>query len=205
MSIVIDEIRLPEDVERRARFITSWSTVLSESDSGRERAVKTQVHTRGRAVVAYGHMTDAMYLIVKSFFNGRNGRARGFLFKDWSDYFVSRQVFGVGDTVETDFPLFNTYPDAVNPYSRRIWRPVESTLRIWVNNVEVFSPGTWTLVKPGLIRFGVAPAAVNIEAEYDFDIPVRFDTDDLDTEVEIDGVQKVPGLDIREVKEEEPV
>jgi uncharacterized protein (TIGR02217 family) len=124
--------------------------------------------------------------LLKTFFLNRKGRGIGFRFKDWSDYKVSAGVIGTGTGSKTAFQLIKKYPfnDPVNgtasTFDRKITKPVKNTLSVY-NNAVLVSPANYTIDwTTGMVTFNTAPVNGNIiSANFEFDVPVRFDTDFL--------------------------
>jgi uncharacterized protein (TIGR02217 family) len=118
------------------------------------------------------------------------GKAVGFRFKDHSDYTLDEEVIGTGDGVENEWPIIKTYgAGGSNPYSRRIFKPVVDSVTVWVNNVLVpidnVAPTSSECsidFTTGIITFGSSVIPANghaIEVSCEFDVPVRYDTDDM--------------------------
>jgi len=91
----------------------------------------------------------------------------------------------VGDGATTAFQLVKTYGAGHAPYARPIVKPVGGTVRVAVNGVEQAS-GTGFACDPatGLVTLPAAPPiGAVVTADFAFDVPVRFDTDDLDIDL----------------------
>lgn len=122
---------------------------------------------------------------VIAFFRARFGRAYGFRFKDWSDYQGVNQSLGTGNGTKTAFQLVKNYFSGSNSYSRDIKKPVNGTVKIYLNSI-LQSSGFTIDHTTGMVTFSSAPAnGVLVNADFDFDVPVRFDADQL--AVRIDG------------------
>ena len=81
-----------------------------------------------------------------------------------------------------------TYISGSNSYVREIKKPVTGTVKIYLNAV-LQSSGYTLDTTTGIVTFTTAPAnTVVVSADFEFDVPVRFDTDAL--AVRADG----PGL-----------
>jgi uncharacterized protein (TIGR02217 family) len=131
--------------------------------------------------------SDAVHDLV-AFFEARRGRMHGFRFRDpvdWKSCAPSQaptatdQPLGVGDGVATQFKLVKRYASGSFFQDRMIRRPVEDTVLVAADGVAVTSfQVDWTT---GLVTFGAAPVAgAVLTAGFEFDTPVRFDTDRLD-------------------------
>lgn len=197
--MIVDAVRLPEDVEQGAQGGPVFKTTIITGDSGREIANQNWEMPRGAWQVGYGMRTKALYTETIKFYMARRGMARGFLFKDWTDFEMARMQIGTGNGVTLNFPIIKTYDDTVIPFQRRIFRPRSSTILVWVDGVL---NGAYTLGTGGVIQFLVAPANTKVvEVSCEFDLPVRFATDQLVLQVTWVDAATVPDLQIVEVRE----
>jgi len=77
---------------------------------------------------------------------------------------------------------------------------VAGTVRVYKDGVEQLS-GWSVSVTTGLITFTTAPAAgVDITADFEFDLPVRFDTDHMAVTIEtfrLHRWQQIPIVELR--------
>lgn len=135
-----------------------------------------------------------------AFFRARQGRARGFRFKDWMDFSVTNQLIGTGDGSETEFRLVKSYSSGAVQEERVIHKPVAGSVKIYVNG-SLQSSGVAVDSGSGAVTFDVAPAsAAAVTADFEFDVPVRFDTDQLSARMENYGVYgwtDIPLIEIR--------
>lgn len=202
--------RFPEQISYGSTFTTRKSTSVVMSQSGYESRNRLWSQSRKVFDVGYGvRRLEQLYEVIE-YFEVVGGRADGFRFKDWSDYkSVSPLgtptnldlIFGTGDGIETDFQLIKTYSKGALSYSRTIRKPVSGTILIAVDGTPVFEPAQWTLdYATGIVTF-VSPPANTAVLTWggEFDVPVRFDSDDLD--VTIDGFEAgnltIPVVEIR--------
>lgn len=182
------EVRLPArlafgstgGVERRTEVVTLAS--------GFERRSTPWAHGRRRYLIGAGvrSLDDAAALV--AFFEGRRGRLHGFRFRDFADFkscapsgavAATDQPLGVGDGETATFALTKTYADLARP----IAKPVAGTVRLAVDGAET---SDFTVdVTSGLVTFTAAPATgAVLTAGFEFDTPVRFDTDRIDVTLE---------------------
>lgn len=119
-----------------------------------------------------------------AFFRARRGRAYGFRFKDWTDHQALAQSLGVGDGSARAFQLVKHYPSGGVVETRVIAKPVAGTVKLYRDGV--LSTSGWSLdPATGLVTFTNAPAAgVQLTADFTFDVPVRFDSDQMDITIE---------------------
>ncbi|WP_072777481.1 DUF2460 domain-containing protein [Marivita hallyeonensis] len=179
--------------------------------SGFEERNTPWAHSRRRydAGIGLRSMDDIDALI--AFFEARRGQMYGFRWKDWSDFKSGKpstavsatdQVLGTGDGVRTEFALLKAYASGEARYDRPIAKPVEGSVRLAVDGVEQtlgtdfgvdFATGMVTLS-------GAAPAGVSVTAGYEFDVPVRFDTDRIQTSAATFQAGEVPDVPVIEVR-----
>lgn len=196
------DVRLQEDVEQGARGGPGFKTTIIGVGSGNEQRNKEWQLARARWDISYGITGGAQFGGVLAFFYARNGRAYGFRFKDWSDYSVTGQVLGDGDGSNTDFQLIKTYGDVANTYIRVITRPVSGTLTVYVDAVEQTEGVDYTLGSRGVVQFSSPPPMGDeVTADFEFDVPVRFDVDELELDVTRSDTASYRSIEIIEIRE----
>lgn len=202
MAITIDDIRMPVDIERGASGGPNWSTTVTRTDNGRVTTNQNWDYPKRIFDISYPIQERENIEDVITFFNGRRGGAYGFRFKDWSDFIVTLGAIGTGDTVETIFQLTKVYGDAVRPLTLPITRPVSGTLLVYVNAVLQTETTHYTVdYNTGLVTFVSPPAAVPITATFEYDIPVFFDTDGLNLNIDFYDAISAGSLIVEEVRE----
>ncbi|HUF56385.1 MAG TPA: DUF2460 domain-containing protein [Thermohalobaculum sp.] len=148
---------------------------------------------------------------VLAFFEARRGMLHGFRWKDWLDHKSCKpsevpgdadQALGTGDGAETVFQLFKHYAPGLNGYRRTIAKPVAGTVLVAVDGAALsegpdFSVDTAT----GRVTLAAAPAAgAAVTAGFEFDVPVRFDTDVVEVNLAAFEAGEVPSIPIVEVR-----
>jgi uncharacterized protein (TIGR02217 family) len=174
------EVRFPTDIAYGAVGGPEYSTDIVITQSGFEQRNANWSQARGSYNVAHGVKTQAQLNTLIAFFRARKGRADGFRFKDWTDYQITAQAIGTGDGSTKTFQLVKTYASGTTSETRLITKPVAGTVNIYLGGV-LQSGGAYTLdTTSGQVTFTTAPGSgVAITADFQFDIPVRFDTDRL--------------------------
>jgi uncharacterized protein (TIGR02217 family) len=154
-------------------------------------------------------MDDVETLI--TFFEARRGQLYGFRWKDWADFKSCKptrdttaldQEIGRGDGQTRVFRLVKTYVSGEHDYVRPILKPVNGSVKIAlagdpkVDTIEfTVDPAT------GEVTFTEAPDIdVRITAGFEFDVPVRFDTDRITTSAATFNAGEVPSVPIVEVR-----
>ncbi|MFA3917852.1 phage distal tail protein, Rcc01695 family [Ruegeria hyattellae] len=168
-------------------------------------------HSRRRYDAGLGmrSLDDVETLI--AFFEARRGQLCGFRWKDWSDFKSASasaevsygdQVIGVGDGELRTFRLAKLYRSGEFSYERPIAKPVRGSVRVGIEQDEQREGVDFEIDETsGLVSFVVAPAAeTQITAGFEFDVPVRFDTDRIQTSVASFQAGDVPNVPVMEVR-----
>ena len=203
------EIRFPDNISRGARGGPERRTQVVELASGDEERNASWANSRRRYDVAYGIRRADDLAAVVAFFETRNGRLHGFRYKDWADYKSSLpsqvitatdQQIGTGTGSLTSFQLSKRYSSGAQSWTRTVAKPVPGTVRVALGMVEQMSG--WTLdAATGLVTFITAPGmGVIVRAGFEFDVPVRFDTDMLDVILDIERLGSITSIPLLEVR-----
>ena len=168
-------------------------------------------HSRRRYDAGLGmrSLDDVETLI--AFFEARRGQMYAFRWKDWADYksgsakeevTYQDQVIALGDGVRTAFQLVKTYRSGEFSYARPIAKPVKGSVRIGVEQDEM-QEGVDFEIDPttGIVTFDRPPdQEMAVTAGFEFDVPVRFDTDRIQTSVASFQAGDVPNVPVVEVR-----
>lgn len=194
------EVQFPTDISYGSAGGPEYATDIVISQSGVEQRNVSWSQARARYNVAQGVQTQAQLDALIAFFRARKGRAYGFRFKDWTDFAATGQEIGTGDGTKTQFQLQKLYTSGgVNEY-RAISKPVSGTVKIYKNAVLQTS-GYTVNTATGVVTFAAAPAAaVLITSDFEFDVPVRFDTDKLSATLDAYGVNSWNNISLIEVR-----
>ena len=178
------EINFPENISIKSKYYIEYNTNINKSKNGREQRISNTDEPLLYYNIVSGIKTkDDIDSIIK-LFKLVKGRAIGFRFKDWLDYSVKNQTIGIGDGETKEFQLIKSYTTALNDenitHIRKITKPVKSTVDIFVNGVN-YNNNLNIDYTSGKIVFN-NPVALNevITANFEFDVPVRFDNDTLE-------------------------
>lgn len=177
--MAFNETQFPNDIAYGAVGGARYSTDVVETFSGWEQRNINWSESRGQWNVSHGVKTESQLATLIAFFRACRGKAIGFRFKDWSDYSAANQIIGTGDGVLTAFQLVKSYTAGSITVDRKITKPVSGTIQVYKNGVLQVS-GVSTDLTTGIVTFTVAPAnGVVVTANFQFDVPARFDTDEL--------------------------
>jgi uncharacterized protein (TIGR02217 family) len=205
------EIRFPASLSFGSVGGPERRTDVVTLANGFEERNTPWAHSRRRYDAGLGmrSLDDVETLI--AFFEARRGQMFGFRWKDWSDFKSGRasaeidfrdQVIAVGDGETTVFPMVKTYRSGTFTYVRPISKPVAGTVRIGIEQDEMRETVDYSVDEAtGLISFVQPPAdTMTITAGYEFDVPVRFDTDRIQTSVASFQAGDVPNVPVVEVR-----
>ena len=203
-----DEIRFPEVIAKGALGGPERRTEVVELTSGFEERNTPWADSRRKYDVGSGirHPDDLAQVV--AFFEARSARLRGFRFKDWTDYKSclpsgtvsgSDQFLGVADGVKISFQIIKAYQSGGRSWARTITKPVAGTVVVAV--AGVLQASGWSLdTATGVITFSAAPASGNVTAGFEFDVPVRFDTDIIQaslSEATLGEIRAIPIVEVR--------
>lgn len=203
------EVRFPDNISRGARGGPERRTQIVELASGDEERNASWADSRRRYDVSYGIRRADDLAAVVAFFEARNGRLYGFRFKDWADHRSCQpsqtpspmdQQIGTGDGTTTTFQLVKRYASGGQLWTRAITKPVAGTVQIALYGVP--QTGGWSVDhKTGLVSFDTAPSSgFTITAGFEFDVPVRFDSDVLDVTLDIERLGSITSIPLLEIR-----
>lgn len=211
--MMFHEIRFPTSISKGAHGGPERRTDIVTLGSGFEERNSRWADSRRSYNAGYGVKSLDELNAVIAFFEERRGRLHGFRWRDhadWKSCPPSRaptaldQVIGTGDGTTAQFQLTKIYGASFAPWTRIVAKPVQGTVQIAVGGTPRTAATDYTLnAETGRITFlpGHIPAAgATITAGYEFDVPVRFDTDKL--EIDIQGLHHgaIPTIPIVEVR-----
>lgn len=191
------EIRFPVDISRHAQGGPRFRTQVVQVESGREDrndlwTVPLRAYSVGLAITSQADLDDvhALFLLAR-------GQKNGFRFKDWTDYRGTFELLGTGDGSEDEFQLRKGYTYSGNTVYRTITKPVAGSLTAYVDG----SPAAATMdTTTGIVTFDTPPAsAKEVRATFEFDVPVRFSSDEMVTQIETLTVGRWP-VDLVEIR-----
>ncbi|WP_172326788.1 DUF2460 domain-containing protein [Mangrovicoccus sp. HB161399] len=205
------EVRFPASLSFGSMGGPERRTAIVTLANGYEERNTPWSHSRRRYDAGMGmrSLDDIETLI--AFFEARQGQLYGFRWKDWADYrsglpsaevSAMDQAIGTGDGTARVFQLSKTYASGAQTYDRPIRKPVEGTVKVAVDGAEA-GEGPDFVVDPasGQVVFNVAPAdGTVVTAGFEFDVPVRFDTDRIVTSVASFQAGDVPNVPIVELR-----
>ena len=179
--------------------------------NGFEERNSPWAHSRRRYDAGLGVRSLDDLAEVIAFFEARHGQLYGFRWKDWTDFKSCRpsaridmfdQKLGIGDGGRTVFSLVKSYSSAGNIYTRPIVKPVGASVIVAVGGKPVSAGSGFVLDDTrGEMTFLEPPAEGEIiTAGFEYDVPVRFDTDRITTSLAGFAAGEIPSIPIMEVR-----
>lgn len=174
------EERFPTDISYGSTGGPEFSTEVVVLSSGHEKRNVNWTYPIERWQVAYGVREQSQLDALRNFFYARKGRAIGFRFKNHDDYQGTTEELGEGDDLTVDFQLVKIYASGGQTLTRKITKPVDGSVSVFIDDVEQ-GESLWSLdTTTGIITLDSAPSSgETVTATFEFDIPMRFDTDYL--------------------------
>jgi uncharacterized protein (TIGR02217 family) len=203
------EVRFPTAIAFGATGGPERKTDIVTLASGYEERNSRWANSRRSYNAGYGvRSLDDIHAVI-AFFEERRGRLYGFRWKDRADFqscapgatpAATDQAIGTGDGATLTFQLAKTYGGASAPWTRAIAKPVTGTVLIAVGGTPVAEG--WTVdTTNGQVTFSSAPAdGAAITAGFQFDVPVRFDTDKLAINLTNFAAGEVPAIPLVEIR-----
>lgn len=202
------EVRFPLDVALGARGGPERKTEIVTLGSGREKRNARWAHARRKWDAGWGIKTLGALSDVVTFFEERRGRLHGFRWRDRLDHSSAGlgtavtaldQELGTSDGETVEFQLVKHYGTS-DPYARPIHKPVAGSVLVALDGDGV-STGYLLDVTNGVVTFDSAPPiGAVVTAGFQFDVPVRFDTDYLEIDLaafEAGAIPSVPVIEVR--------
>ncbi len=206
------EVRFPTDISFGSSGGPERQTDIVTLGSGREHRNQKWSQSRRRYEAGYGVKDlDGLHRVI-AFYEARRGPLHGFRYRDPLDWkscapleqpTALDQLIGYGDGLERNFSLKKTYGDPPHAYERAINKPAQDSVVIALDGA-VTSPASYSVdAKTGLIEFleGHEPGeGVAVTAGFEFDVPVRFASDQLDISLSAFTAGTLPSIPLLEIK-----
>lgn len=196
--MAFDDARLPVNVETEAEGGPTFSTGIITMSNGVEQRVQNWSTARSVYKIGYG-ISESDWPAVRAFFYARRGRARGFRFKDWTDFEANRELC---QRRNGHLTLAKTYADDLGiAYIRGITRIVPGTLKIETGAGGSYVDVTGQFTESYGMLVGNDPGG-DVFASFEFDVPARFDVDDINITASTVTAALVEDLSVIEIIED---
>jgi uncharacterized protein (TIGR02217 family) len=213
MTAPFHEVLFPIDIALKSAGGPERKTDIVVLGSGREERNARWANSRRRYDAGYGIKNFEALSTVVAFFEERRGMLYGFRWRDRLDQVSAiagagitplDQPIGTGDGATATCQLGKIYGSAFAPYRRAIVKPVAGSVRVAVAGTEAAEGTAFTVdATTGIVTFlaGHLPAlGAAITAGFQFDVPVRFDTDYLEVDLSAFAAGAIPKIPLVEIK-----
>lgn len=211
MTAAFHEVRFPLRVSLSTSGGPVRRTDIVNLSNGREARNQRWANSRRSYDAGSGVKSLADLYAVLEFFEARGGQLSGFRFRDPLDFTSSGpgravtaldQGIGTGDGATSSFQLVKTYGDAKGVWSRTISKPVASSVKLSVDGA-VLPVAAYTCDETtGVVTFfhdHIPVSGAAIRAGFEFDVPVRFDTDRIEINLEAFNAGRIPSIPLLEI------
>ena len=208
--MAFDEIRFPVAISRGSSGGPERRTEIVTTASGHEERNTRWADSKRRYNAGFGVKSLNDIHEVVAFFEERRGRLHAFRWKDHADFkscapqdaiAATDQAIGVGDGATATFQLVKRYGTGLRDHVRVISKPVAGSVVIAVNGTTT---ANFTLdAATGLITFSggsIPGTGAEVTAGFAFDVPVRFDTDQLSINLTNFAAGDIPEIPVVEVR-----
>jgi uncharacterized protein (TIGR02217 family) len=182
MANPFNEDRLDLGIHYGTTSSYRYSTTILVNSQGQEQRNANWCQPLGKYQIGSKSLDRTELDTLIQFHKDRRGAYEAFRFRDWVDYQAINQFLGLGTGTRTVFQLVKTY--SIGPYSiqRPIHKPLlNATIYLNGNNVANWELDTAT----GILTFDSPPVLGDIvTADFEFDIPVRFEVDEINNRFE---------------------
>lgn len=175
------------------RFRTDIATMRNKSES---RNMEWS-ESRGEFTLVFAALTEPDRAEVMRVFRVCRGRGIGFRMKNWVDYKASDEALGVGAGEDQSYQMTITANSGSYKTTKTIRKPVMGTIQVKADGVPVAANIDY---RAGIITTN-APIGAVLTWSGEYDIPVRFDSDDIQWSVDNrSGDTYVMGSDVQIVE-----
>ena len=204
------EIRFPRSISFGSSGGVERRTEIVTLVNGFEERNSSWAQSRRRYDAGLGVRSLDDLSAVLTFFEARHAQLYGFRWKDWLDHkscapsdivTASDQILTVGADPRV-FQLVRSYHDAAGSYMRKITKPVEHSVLVAVDGIGQIDGQDYSVdLTTGEITFDTAPGASQVvTAGFEFDVPVRFDTDTIEVNLSAFEAGEIPSIPVIEVR-----
>lgn len=135
--------------------------------------------------VSQGVKSHADFESLRAFFLTMKGRAHGWRFKDWTDYTASHTDGRVTGITTQTFQLVKRYTSGSQTQDRKIVKPIAAGFVLKDQSTTLVLTTDYTIATTtGIVSTTAPRTAANLTWSGEFDVPMRFDVDELKARVE---------------------
>lgn len=196
------EIQFPVDISYGSSGGPEYFTEILSTTNGCEiRSSKLHNH-KMKFNISTGIKNKEQIEGMMRFFRCCRGRNIGFRYKDWSDFTGKNEPVKIINS--HTLQLMKIYKLDVNTtYERVINKPVKNSIKIQINDNIIPDTQLEVDYTTGIIvlpNHKIDEENTRVLASFEFDVPVRFNTDYLPVTIENYNFYSLPPIELIEVK-----
>jgi len=210
------DITFPDNISYGAEVGDGWLTDVVQVRSGHEQRIQQWAEPLLEMQVGHNIKNWKDLQELRTFARIVEGQTYSFRVRDHSDYTSSGYTtetqsqpdtitkddveIGVGDAAETIFQIIKKYTFDSEVNTRTIRKPISGTLLVALNGALQTETTHYTVdYLTGLITFVSPPGGgVSVTCGYEFDVPMRFVSDKLNTILSSYNKGSMPDIGLRE-------
>jgi uncharacterized protein (TIGR02217 family) len=178
--MAFQERQFPPTISFGAIGGPGFSTDVVTVSSGAEQRNRKWSEMRHGYEVSQAIKKKSDFAAVRAFFLSVGGRADGFRFKDWADFECSITEGVVVGLTSTTFQLYKRYASGAVSVDRKITKPIAGGLVVTNSGAALTLTTDYTLdTTTGVLTTTTPKTAANLRWDGEFDVPARFDVDEL--------------------------
>ncbi len=212
----IETPRFPDDISYGSTGGPGFNTDVIIVNSGYETRNQNWIQSRSNYDASFGIRTEPQLSNLVTFFQSMAGKVHGFRYKDWGDFkscnlssdpAQTDQLIGEGDDSNKTFQIVKNYTTGTLTRVRDITKPISGTVLVEVNDILLTETSDYTIdYTTGIITFIYAPLLdrgdgnpEEVKCGYEYDVPCRFDTDNLNANFEAYSIASlsIPIIEVR--------
>lgn len=186
-------ILLPDFISVHLTGGPVFSTQTASTISGREIRIYDRQYSIQKYRLVGCKLSHDEFARFNSFFRSRMGCAYAFRIKDHADFTIENQIIALADGVSSEFEIYKHYHDDCCSYKRKIVAVREETIKANFD-IAKFDIENGVVTTKEILNEGVELA---LSAE--FDVWVRFSSDEFRYSTESDGGILIEDLELVEV------
>lgn len=172
--------RFPDRIAFGAQGGPGFSTAVIAVVSGAESRISEWSYPLHAWDLSQAVQKQADFEVLRAHFMSVRGRLHGFRFKDWTDYACSYSEGRVSGLTTTTFQLLKRYTSGAQTLDRKIIKPIASGFGLKDGATLLTLTTDYTLdATTGIVTTVVPRTAANLTWAGEFDVPMRYDTDQL--------------------------
>src|SRR5690606_4382257 len=172
------------DVRMSTRVGVGFSAVpmrltrVKTLENGHEKRDGKWASAKRRYTSEYAEWTREMRAGLLDHIEAMEGQLYSFRFKDFNDWKATGQELGLAPAGTTPIQLIKTYSHGPRTTTRIITKPVRNKVTIYEGGVE--KSGTMDYLTGLFTPSGAWSEGAPVTADFQFDVPVRFATDEVE-------------------------